>query len=266
MNSKTLFRVYAYLRHLLTSWNTGGEGIHSPYLFYVVRMLLYDVNFYYSWERIEQRRYAMLHAPKLLHTKDYGIGKACEKMVDRIAKVELEKAKNAQFFFRLIAFMGHEQQRPLDIVELGTSLGITTSYLALADSRNYVYTYEGCPEMLAIAKQNWQKIGVENIQAIEGNIDDTLYNNARANRNVDFAFLDANHQSSATWAYFQELATCAHAKSIFIVDDIHYSPDMEKAWKKICDCEQVTTTMDCFDYGLVFFDPHYLKKHYRLRI
>lgn len=266
MISRTLFRVLAYAKYLLTSWNTGGEGIHSPYLFYIVRMLLCDRNSYYSWGRIEQRRLAMLNAPKPVNTQDFGTGESGRKMVNRIAKVELEKAHNAQIFFRLVSFLGHDRNEPLEIVELGTSLGITTAYLAMADSRNVVYTYEGSLETLAVAKQNWTKLGVENIRAVEGNIDDTLYNYARAKKKVDFAFLDANHQSKATWAYFSELVKWKHDKSIFVIDDIHYSRDMESVWKKIKGCDFVSSTMDCFDFGIVFFDPHYLKRNYILRV
>ena len=71
-----MHRIASYIRHRLTSWNTGGEGVHSPYLFELVRMVIYDENRYYSWQDIENRRYAMLHAPKMLHVTDYGTGQS----------------------------------------------------------------------------------------------------------------------------------------------------------------------------------------------
>ena len=53
-------RVFAYLRHLFCAWNTTGEGIHSPYLFELVRFVLRDENAYYCFADIERRRELLL--------------------------------------------------------------------------------------------------------------------------------------------------------------------------------------------------------------
>ncbi|MEJ7676871.1 MAG: hypothetical protein WKG06_03140 [Segetibacter sp.] len=42
-----------------------------------------------------------------------------------------------------------------NIIELGTSLGITTSYLASANLKGNVYTFEGAKQVAAIAKQTF---------------------------------------------------------------------------------------------------------------
>ena len=42
--NSTLHRILAFLKHRLTAWNTTGEGIHSPYLFELVRFVLRDEN------------------------------------------------------------------------------------------------------------------------------------------------------------------------------------------------------------------------------
>ena len=83
---------------------------------------------------------------------------------------------------------------------------------------------------------------------------------------VDVAFLDANHTYLHTYEYFTTLAKKIHAKSVIVVDDIHHSEEMEKAWKKICADERVTSTMDLYQMGLVFFDQHYWKRNYTMRL
>ena len=50
------------------------------------------------------------------------------------------------------------------------------------------------------------------------------------------------------------------------VDDIHYSPEMERAWEELKRDARVTTSMDLYHIGLLFVDPHYLKRHYKIRI
>ena len=56
------------------------------------------------------------------------------------------------------------------------------------------------------------------------------------------------------------------AKGIIAIDDIHYSEDMERAWTEIKQDPRVTTTMDLYHMGLLFVDPHYLKRHYIIRV
>lgn len=241
-------------------------------------MIIGDDNRYYCWDDIEERREAMLHAPKLVNVKDYGSrgqGREEERLVCDIARTSLQSAKNAQVLFRIVNWLGQEKGEPLQIVELGTSLGITTAYLAMADSRNQVETYEGSPALIEMAERNWKKLGIENIRAVAGNIDDTLYiyNNRKTaalkeqrKKTVDFGYIDANHTYEATLRYFEALAERANEKTIIVLDDIHYSEDMERAWNEIGNRPDVTSTMDFYDFGLVFFDTHYLKRHYKLRI
>ena len=265
--ANSIYRLGAWLRHQLSAWNTGGEGIHSPYLFHLVRMIIRDDNRYYCWQAIEERRQAMLHAPKRIDVTDYGSkgnGATYSCLVSDVAKGSLQPARNAQIFFRIVNWLSHEADKPLEIIELGTNLGITTAYLASVSATNHVTTYEGSEALIEMAQLNWRKLALNNIDVVAGNIDDTLYRYMRAH--FDMAYIDANHRYEPTCRYVDFLAKHTHEKSLIIIDDIHHSPEMENAWKWIQAREDVTSTMDFFDFGLVFFDTHYLKKHYRLRI
>ena len=261
------YRIRAWLKHQICAWNTGGEGIHSPYLFHLVRMIISDDNRYYCWDAIEERRQAMLHAPKRIDVTDYGSkgqGATYACLVSDVAKNSLETARNAQIFFRIVNWLSHEAGKPLEIIELGTNLGITTAYLASAASVNHVTTFEGSAALLELAELNWKKLGLNNIDVVRGNIDDALSKSAP--KTFDVAYVDANHRYEPTCRYVGFLASRAQEKSMVIIDDIHYSEEMERAWKTIQCRKDVSTTMDFFDFGIVFFDSHYLKKHYRLRI
>ena len=263
-------RIWTYIQHLLTAWNTGGEGIHSPYLFYLVRFLFYDDNTYYIYRDIEYRRSCMLHAPKTIKVEDYGTGQHQERNVMDIAKNSLESPKVAQLLFRLILFLSHEAERPLQIAELGTSLGITTAYLAAPSSLNLVWTFEGAHELARLAKQNWEALGLTNIRLVEGNIDETVLaqpsNALKAVPRWDFVYIDANHTYEATKRYVLHFMPLLHEKSIIAIDDIHYSAGMEKAWQELKSLPDVTTSMDLYHIGLLFFDTHYIHRHYKLRL
>jgi len=264
-----IHRTCAFIRHFLTAWNTTGEGIHSPYLFELVRFIMRDENSYYCFTDIERRREMLLSCEDTLNVLDFGSqgspeGKIVPRRVCDIAKRQLESAKTGQMLFRIVAWMGQQEKRPLEILELGTSLGITTAYLASSDRRNSVLTLEGSGEVLRVAKGVWKALKLENIAWEEGNIDHTLYKYARDR--IDMAYVDANHTYEATMRYVDFLLPRMAEKGIIVIDDIHYSEDMERAWKCLKGDSRVTSSMDLYHTGMLFVDPHYLKRHYRIRL
>jgi len=262
-----LHRFFAYVRHFLTSWNTTGEGIHSPYLFELVRFILRDTNPYYCFADIERRRELLMACEDTLDVVDYGSqgspeGRHVSRRVCDIAKRQLESPQIGQLLFRMVAWMGQQERRPLEIIELGSSLGITTSYLAAANSRNHVTTYEGSSQVLRVAKGVWKALKLENIEWVEGNIDNTLY----INNVLDLAYVDANHTLDATLRYVNCLLPRMAEKGVIVIDDIHYSAEMEHAWQALKADKRITSTMDLYHVGLLFVDPHYLKRHYTIRL
>lgn len=274
MDTKTLiYRLKSWIRFHLTAWNTGGEGVHSPYLFEWIRLIMSDKNGYYIWQEIEACRQNLLQDERLVEFVDYGMGRrvaggVSSKLVKSIAKNSLASKKYAQMLFRLVNWLGHELQQPNDkgliIVELGTSLGITTAYLASANSRNKVLTFEGCETVAKIALESWNQLNISNIECVVGEINVEQLRSIL--QQVDIAFIDANHTYASTRDYFNVLADKVHQKSVIVVDDIHHSEEMERAWKEICADERVTTTMDLYQMGLVFFDKHYWNRNYKIRL
>ena len=284
-----LYRAKSWLRHQLTAWNTGGEGVHSPYLFEWVRMVMMDKNAYYIWGEIERCREKMLRDERELEFVDYGSGKLKgengklkgengeRRRVRDIARRSLAKRKYAQMLSRLVNWLGASHSlengsgtayslefRGLTIVELGTSLGVTTAYMAAMDSRNRVVTFEGCEAVANMAREKWKALNINNIECRVGKIDAEQL--TRDIEHLDVAFIDANHTYVSTCEYFDVLAGKVHEKSVIVVDDIHCSEEMEKAWKAICADERVTSTIDLYQMGLVFFDKHYWKRHYTMRL
>jgi len=265
----TIHRLFAYLKHYLCAWNTTGESIHSPYLFELVRFVLRDENAYYCFADIERRRELLLACPDVLGVMDFGSagspeGKLVQRRVCDIAKTHLEQPRIGQVLFRLVNFLEQHEKHPLEILELGTSLGITTAYLASVDRRNRVMTLEGSEAVLKVAQGVWRALRLENIEWQQGNINDTLYKCAR--EHIDLAYVDANHTYEATMRYVTYLLPRMNEKGIIAVDDIHHSEQMEQAWEELKNDARVTTSMDLYHVGLLFVDTHYLKRHYRIRV
>ena len=247
--------------------------MHSPSLFYLVRMIVYDDNAYYAFPLIEQQRARLLRSAATLQQQDYGTGATAlpdgtppliQRRVADIARTHLESPKVAQLLFRFVNYLSTTQQQPLTIVELGSSLGVTTAYLAAPSARNRVLTFEGAPEILDEAMQVWRELHLTNIEPVLGNINDTLP--ANCPERIDLAFIDANHSYEATMRYFRQLLPAMQQRGIVVLDDIYHSPEMTRVWQDIQSLPQVTTTIDCYHIGIVLFNPYYLRKHYKIRI
>lgn len=257
------FRMASYARHFLTSRHTMGYGIHSPHLFYIARTLVPEDAQYYCYERVEVCRRRFLHCPDWVEVEDRGTGQSGLRCVRDIARTSLKDRKSAQLLFRLANFYQAER-----IVELGTSLGVTTAYLALPHASSRVVTFEGSKELLKQAQTAWIELELSNIEPILGNIDDTLpaWAAKQEEGSVDMAFMDANHTEEATMRYFQTLLPLLHDGSIVVVDDIRYSPQMYNAWQRMYAHERVYAAMDLGGMGILFFDPHYMKQMFRIRM
>ena len=78
---------------------------------------------------------------------------------------------------------------------------------------------------------------------------------------IDFAFIDANHRFEPTLSYVDLIMKKIHANSILVLDDIHYSSEMERAWRALQEHERVYTTIDLYRCGLIFFNPSLTKQN-----
>ena len=252
--------IYNYILHFLTARNTKGYGIHSPYLFQLVRYVMYDKSQYYIFPKIENLRHNLKNDTRMLHLEDLGTGKSQNRKVSDIATHSLKSAKYGQLLFRIINF--YKAQNAL---ELGTSLGLTTAYMASTSKDVKCITLEGSEEIAAIAKANFEKLQISNIQIVTGNIDFSLPEVLENFEKLDFVFIDANHRMPAVYDYFEKCVNKIHDKSVFVVDDIYWSAEMEQAWGLIKQHPKVTTTMDLFQMGIVFFNSDLKKSHYKMR-
>jgi hypothetical protein len=77
--------------------------------------------------------------------------------------------------------------------------------------------------------------------------------------------MDANHRFAPTINYFNLLMAKIHEQSVLVLDDIHYSREMEEAWIAIQKHPKVFLTVDIYKCGIVFFDPSFRKQHVVLR-
>ncbi|MCU0445341.1 MAG: class I SAM-dependent methyltransferase [Microscillaceae bacterium] len=253
---------FAYLTYWFKAQNE--YAIHSPFVYQLYTQVIKPFKRYYAFAEVEALRRELWQSTQSIEVQDLGAGsrvhQSNRRNISEIARYSNARAKQGQLLFKLVAHF-----QPNQILELGTSLGTSTLYLAKAKPSAQVYTLEGCTQTAQIAQQNFKKLQVSNIQALIGNIDEELPKFLPTIDCLDLVFFDANHRFAPTIRYFEWCMSKAHSNSIFIFDDIHWSAEMEKAWETIKAHPKVSLTIDLFQMGLVFFQENPAKQHFILR-
>ena len=137
--------------------------------------------------------------------------------------------------------------------------------MSLGAPEAQIDTLEGCPETAKVARSGFEKHGMNNIDLHVGEFEDLLPDLLNEDQ-YDLVFFDGNHQREATLKYFELCLQAANENSLFIFDDIHWSPDMESAWKEIMEHPEVSLTLDTYQWGMVFFRKDREKEHFVLRV
>lgn len=339
-----------YFKFLLTSQNQ--HGLHSPFVYDLVTKCFYDKKKYPEYELLRKYRKELLENNSGIKVTDFGAGsrvfRSDKRKISKIARHVGISGKRAKFLFRITNYLNCKTA-----LELGTSLGIGTSALA-SNKRTEVTTVEGCPETASIAREQFEKFGLENIELKVGQFEEVLEDILRvgeksgewrvesqkrkenreerkeesgkrqetgnkkpqttnkkqettnnkpqttnqkqetrdkkqetrdkrqevrnqksetpnpkqqtSNKKFDLVYFDGNHQKEATLRYFEQLLPAAHNDSVFIFDDIHWSPGMEEAWEEIKKHPEVQVTIDTFYLGLVFFRKEQARQHFKIRL
>ncbi len=279
-------------------------NVHSPFVFEFINAILEDDRAFYAFREVEILRGELLASKESVEVLDLGAGSHTsgikkQRRVRDIAKSALSPAYQCEWLFRIANLY-----KPLTVIELGTSLGVSTLYMAEGTpNETTIFTLEGAPEIARLAQRNFewffdtfekrglirynldlmgfskfeQNIGnspkKKKIKIVEGNFDQTLHqtlhqtlqSTQNQSLTVDLAFIDGNHRAEPTLAYFEKILPHTNTQSILIFDDIHWSEDMEKAWETIKNHPSVRLTIDLFWCGIVFFrHENKEKEHFSL--
>ncbi|MCB9189010.1 MAG: class I SAM-dependent methyltransferase [Flavobacteriales bacterium] len=255
-------QVATYSKYLLNSkpFSGVGDAVFSSQL----HKIFDKERSFYAFIALDVVRKKNQLDERVLNVNDLGAGsktsKGNERSVKSIADSAVKAKKYAELMFRLVeAFHSHT------IIELGTSLGITTGYLAKANKKAKVYTLEGAEEIAKIAEENFKLMKLHNAQLIQGNFDDTLEELVSRQDRIDLVFLDGNHRKEPTIRYFNTLLPKLHEGAIVLVDDIHWSQEMNQAWKELVSRPEVSLAINLFEMGILFLDPKLKKEELLVR-
>lgn len=250
-----LKKIVLYVRFWSLSKNR--HGVHSPFVFDFVENVLNPI---YSDKEIEKQRDLLLKNKSTLFLNDHGQGKDRDTTIAAIAKTSLKKPKEAQLLAKMVSHYSIQK-----VIELGTSFGISTSYMARSCPSARVITVEASKEVLEVARSIWASLDVRSIDSIHSEFDSVLEEIIQSESINTLYFIDGNHRYEATINYFEYITKMCNENSILVFDDIHWSAGMEKAWDEISESDKITLSIDLFEMGIVFMQKRLKKEHFYLR-
>lgn len=257
-----IFKYLAYLRKAKTK-----HGVHSPFVYELVTKVIDDKVLYPAYNKVEEQRNKLLHNRNLLEIVDFGAsaGRAgyttsFERVKDIAARSSIPP-KQGQLLYRLVKYF-----KPEIMLELGTSLGMSSIYQVSGSPDSFFIGIEGCAATAAIAEENLNKFSDEqSYSIIIGNFNIALPGVLSKLDTLDYAFIDGNHAYKPTIEYFKKILPYTNEYSLVIIHDIYWSKGMEMAWDEIRKNPLVTITVDLFSMGLVFFRKGLPKQDFIIR-
>lgn len=256
-----LYRFFEFIKHYIVGGNE--HGLHSPFVYELYTKTIQHHEFPY-FEQLEQHYFELINDHHLIVNKNPGAGTSFHKTlrvpIHKLAKHSIKSLPWRKLLCRLV-----EERKPKVVVELGTSFGITTAYIAMTCPNAKIYTFEANPSLIELSRDFFNKAGIKNIEIIEGNIDETLPIFLKQHPNIDVAYIDANHRFLPTIKYVERIMECVSWKGLIIMDDIYWSYPMTKAWKAISSKKSVTVSIDLWQIGLLYFHTGQVKENFKLR-
>jgi len=256
-----MYQVLAYVKFLFSSTNQ--HGVHSPFIYNFVTKCLYDRTKYNAYNKLNNYRILLKNSKTILDITDLGEGSKIlgtnQRKVSKMIKVSSSLEKDTKILFRVAKYF-----KPESILELGTSIGMGTYALSLANPKATLTTIEGCTNTSDFAKAKFQDLEIKNSVFVKGEFSAVIPTLLKDH--YDLIFFDGHHNKAATIKYFESLLPKINNETIFIFDDIYWSKGMTEAWEYIKAHNAVTVTVDCFNLGFVFFRKEQAKEHFKIRM
>ena len=259
MNSRIQYTL-KYFKYWLFAKHKKGYGVHSPFIYNLIIHVLNNKKSDKALNAVFDVYKKCLKSKEILEFDEIGAGTRFKKSkkitIGNIIKRSSVNRKYGELIYNLTKYFN-----PAEILELGTSVGISTAFLAQAAPESNFKSVEGIKEKIKIA----EKIASElkhHTEFIHGDFDKILESVLENYDKLDLVFFDGNHKKTSTLKYFNSCLEKIQNESIFIFDDIHWSYDMEEAWEEIKNHPKVKVSVDLFRMGLIFFRKELSYEHY----
>lgn len=226
-----------------------GHGVHSPFVYNLITKVIEERCLYYRFQDIELLRKQLLHKEEVI----------AKQTIAAIVKREAIKPKHGALLFRLTNYF-----RPEKILQIGSSMGLSTLYLSSYKPGLTCISLEDTPEYASISQWVYEKGARTSIDLRIGDYKQLLPGILEEMDTLDFVFFKLRKKQEEELRIFQECLHYITDQTVFVFEGIRTSRRMRDCWKQVCAHEKTTVCLDLFSMGIVFFNPKLHKRVYNV--
>lgn len=264
MHNKILYIIY-FLSHQLTAISR--YKVHSPFLYKFLNEILRGKENEIANKTYHQLRKKLVSDSSTIELVKFKNNGSSETFfstitsVGSIAKRSRISTKKAQVLSRLIVLT-----KPEIVLEFGTSLGMTSSIMAISSPGSKIHTIEGCSGQASIAQSGFDELKLDNIEIEIGNYNQILKGLLSRLEKIDFLFFDGNDNQKTVINIFEKCLPLKVNESVFVFNSIYRSKSMKKAWDYIKTHDETIVSIDFFDMGMVLFRNELSKQQIKYKL
>lgn len=262
MNFYTIKLIFLYLVYRFSAKSKEGHGIHSPFVFDFTQKVLSQKGSDVQLSNILLQRKKFMKHNERIAKSNFGVGSKMNSETISVAQAVRNQSVSPRYGKLLYKLCRYTNSQ--NVLEIGTSIGVSTMYLASACTYGKVLTLEGDEKRIEIAKRNIEEMKLSNVEFFQGDFDTTLPNVLSKLAKLDCVFFDGNHSKKPTLKYFRLCMDYIHENTVFVFDDIRWSEEMREAWNVIIADDRVSISIDLFFMGVIFFRKGIIKQHFNI--
>lgn len=249
---RLMYQAWGYFWYIVRARHRRGYGLHSPFLFWFQRHVMAP-GYRKTLRPVRSRIRTLRKDNRLVVCQDDpGAGSSLLKR-DKEKLQRIVYRSGVSYKYGKILYAAALEFKPETILELGTSVGISTMYMCEGAPQAHVYTIEACREKLEICRENARYLGHENLHPVQGTFEQELAGLLEQLSSLDMVFIDGDHRKEKILGYFGQIIGHIHDESLVIIDDIHWSGGMTRAWQTLSRHPRVKVSIDLYRMGILFF-------------
>lgn len=220
--------------------------IQSPLLFDFISNVFDQDQSYYAFYTIDAAYDSISNSQKTIPTDEFSNSHQQNgKSLAQFASTAASPKKISYDLFRLVEF-----QKAKAILEMGSCVGLSSLSMALVSNDCTVTSIEGNTFLAQESRELHQRFGVKNIK-LHNQLFSQFFE-SRNNEKFDIILIDGDHNYQSTMNYIRHCLSALNENGIIIMDDIHWSKEMYKAWLEIQSMTEFTTSLECLRWGILF--------------
>ena len=250
--NKLIFSFWKYITFRVTAHTR--YKLHSPFLYELATETIGGKpiksvdRLYHQLYQEFNADFSVIEVVEFNKKKDKKLYSSRVDNIHSILRKSTISAKKAQVLARLLVLF-----KPKNIVEFGTALGVSTGIIAQVSPDSKIYSIEGCSGLASVAQSSFDKLGFRNIEIQIGHFNHIIANLLSKIKKVDFVFYDGSDDYETVIKAFESCLPYLGNETVFIMNAIHRSRALNRAWDYICKHPETVVCIDLFEMGIVLF-------------